>query len=202
MTGIGPRRAEIIVPGVGGAAVHSGGASGCASVYYSAAGVRDGIVADLAARGVGRELAELSREQRKEVERIGRKFGVPLPHAPQGGGAWRARSSTALQPLHGLAPGHGKLLEAAAYLHDVGHYVNDTSHHKHSYYLVANSDLSGFTSRERELIANLCRYHRKAMPAPAHQLPGPGPRGETAPLRCWCPFSGWPITWTAATSSA
>ena len=26
----------------------------------------------------------------------------------------------------------------------------------------------GFTNREREFIANLCRYHRKAMPSPAH----------------------------------
>jgi exopolyphosphatase/guanosine-5'-triphosphate,3'-diphosphate pyrophosphatase len=60
------------------------------------------------------------------------------------------------------------LLQAGAYLHDVGHYVNDLSHHKHSYYLIANSDMSGFTSREREFVANLCRYHRKALPAPDH----------------------------------
>ena len=166
VTGIGPSRAEIIVPG---AAVLSYvlEAFGLPSVYYSAAGVRDGIVADLAARGVGREFAELSRDQRKEVERIGRKYGVPIPHARKVAELSRMLYAS-LQPLHGLAPGHGKLLEAAAFLHDVGHYVNDTSHHKHSYYLVANSDLSGFTSRERELIANLCRYHRKAMPAPAH----------------------------------
>src|SRR5581483_7350559 len=54
------------------------------------------------------------------------------------------------------------------YLHDVGHYVSDTRHHKHSYYLVANSDMPGFTEDEREIIANLCRYHRKATPAAEH----------------------------------
>jgi len=59
----------------------------------------------------------------------------------------------ALQPLHQLPLESGKLLEAAAYLHDTGHYVNDAGHHKHSYYLVANSDLPAFTSREREFIA-------------------------------------------------
>jgi exopolyphosphatase/guanosine-5'-triphosphate,3'-diphosphate pyrophosphatase len=73
-----------------------------------------------------------------------------------------------LQSLHGLAPHIGKLLEASAYLHDVGHYVSESRHHKHSYYLVANSDLPGFTNRERELIASLCRFHRKAMPASDH----------------------------------
>jgi exopolyphosphatase/guanosine-5'-triphosphate,3'-diphosphate pyrophosphatase len=166
VTGIGPSRAEIIVAG---AAVlnYIVEAFGLPSVYYSAAGVRDGIVADLAASGVGRELAELSREQRKEVERLGRKYGVPLAHARKVA-ELAHKLYASLQPLHGLPPAHGKVLEAAAFLHDVGHYVNDASHHKHSYYLVANSDLSGFTSRERELIANLCRYHRKAMPTPAH----------------------------------
>ncbi len=49
----------------------------------------------------------------------------------------------------------GRLLEAAAYLYDCGHYVSDTRHHKHSYYLVANSDLPGFTRVEIEMIANL-----------------------------------------------
>ena len=74
----------------------------------------------------------------------------------------------ALQPLHRLPSGSGKLLEAAAYLHDVGHYISGVSHHKHSYYVVSNSDMAGFTDRERFLIAALCRYHRKALPSPLH----------------------------------
>jgi exopolyphosphatase/guanosine-5'-triphosphate,3'-diphosphate pyrophosphatase len=53
-------------------------------------------------------------------------------------------------------------------LHDIGHFVSDTSHHKHSYYLVVNSDLPGFTDAERQMIALLCRYHRRAMPTPRH----------------------------------
>jgi len=92
---------------------------------------------------------------------------VPLKHARQV--ASLAHSLfTGFQPLHRLPPAYGKLLEAAAYLHDVGHYVSDSGHHKHSHYLVANSDMPGFTSHERTLIASLCRYHRKAMPSPDH----------------------------------
>jgi exopolyphosphatase/guanosine-5'-triphosphate,3'-diphosphate pyrophosphatase len=60
------------------------------------------------------------------------------------------------------------LLEAAAYLHDIGHFVSDTSHHKHSAYLVANSDLPGFREKERLTIAALCRFHRKSMPQARH----------------------------------
>ena len=55
------------------------------------------------------------------------------------------------------------------YLHDVGHFVSDTGHHKHSAYVVANSDMPGFTDRERFLIAMLCRYHRKTMPSARHE---------------------------------
>ena len=73
---------------------------------------------------------------------------------------------TALQPLHELPPACGKLLEAAAILHDVGHFVSAVSHHKHSYYVVSNSDMAGFTDRERILIAALCRYHRSRCPTP------------------------------------
>jgi exopolyphosphatase/guanosine-5'-triphosphate,3'-diphosphate pyrophosphatase len=60
------------------------------------------------------------------------------------------------------------LLEAAAYLHDTGHFISDTAHHKHSAYIVANADLAGFTDRERVLISQLCRFHRKTMPAARH----------------------------------
>ncbi|MBX5495717.1 MAG: Ppx/GppA family phosphatase, partial [Bryobacteraceae bacterium] len=49
-----------------------------------------------------------------------------------------------------------------------GHIISDTAHHKHSQYIVAHSDLPGFTDHERNLVAMLCRYHRKAMPMPKH----------------------------------
>jgi exopolyphosphatase/guanosine-5'-triphosphate,3'-diphosphate pyrophosphatase len=164
--GIGPRRAEIIVPGVSVLLrVLEDFRLPC--LYYSAAGVRDGILADLDARGVGRELAQLSRDQRKEVEQMSRRYGVALPHARKVAGLAHVLF-TDLQPLHQLPQQFGKLLEAAAYLHDAGHYVADSNHHKHSYYLVSNSDMPGFTNREREVIANLCRYHRKSMPAAVH----------------------------------
>jgi exopolyphosphatase/guanosine-5'-triphosphate,3'-diphosphate pyrophosphatase len=166
IAGIGPRRAEIILPGVA-VLLEILERLRLPSVYYSAAGVRDGIVADLAARGVGSHLARLSRDQRREVERMSLHYGGSLKHARHVAGLAHELFNSLL-PLHQLPPAFGKLLEAAAYLHDIGHYVSDLSHHKHSYYLVANSDMSGFTNRERELIANLCRYHRKALPASTH----------------------------------
>jgi exopolyphosphatase/guanosine-5'-triphosphate,3'-diphosphate pyrophosphatase len=46
----------------------------------------------------------------------------------------------------------------------VGDFVRYEGHHKHSYYLVANSDLMGVTTTERAIVANVARYHRKSPP--------------------------------------
>ena len=62
-----------------------------------------------------------------------------------------------------------KLLEAAALLHDCGYFISYGSHHKHSYHLIRHSELFGFTPRERELIAQIARYHRKSIPKKKHE---------------------------------
>lgn len=166
VTGIGPRRAEIIVPGVAVLLTFLQ-AFHLPAIYYSRAGVRDGVIADLAARNVGAELSRLSRDQRREVEDMARRYGVTVAHA-RNVSHIAGLLFIATNPLHHLPPAAGKLLEAASFLIDAGHYVSSSSHHKHSYYVVVNSDMPGFTERERLLVAALCRYHRKALPTTMH----------------------------------
>lgn len=166
VVGIGPRRAEIIVPG---AAVLLRVLTDLSlpSLYYSAAGVRDGIIADLAQRTTGRAATLMSADQRDTVEGMVVRYGVSMKHVRKV--AKMANDLfVALEPLHKVPMGFGRLLEAAAHLHDIGHFISDTRHHKHSFYIVLNSDMPGFTERERQVIANLCRYHRKAQPSPEH----------------------------------
>lgn len=167
IVGIGPRRAEIIIPGTA-VLLRVLEAFNMPALFYSAAGVRDGIIADLASRGIDRGMCQMSVDQRSMVEEMAEHYGVALRH-----GRKVARLANDLflgfQHVHRQPAHYGRLLEASAYLHDTGHYISDTRHHKHSYYLVANSDMPGFTVNEREVIANLCRYHRKAMPTPGHE---------------------------------
>lgn len=75
----------------------------------------------------------------------------------------------ALDPATGLDAEARAVLEAAGVLHDIGYLVNHARHHKHSYYIIANSELDGFTPRQRELIANVARYHRRGHPKAAHE---------------------------------
>jgi exopolyphosphatase / guanosine-5'-triphosphate,3'-diphosphate pyrophosphatase len=59
-------------------------------------------------------------------------------------------------------------LEAAAILHDIGHNLSHSQHHRHSYYLIRNCELLGFNDEEIEIIANIARYHRKSHPKIKH----------------------------------
>ena len=166
-TGIGPRRAEIIVPGL--AVLHEILRQlKLPSMYYSTAGVRDGIIADLAHRKAGFEYARLDADQRRVVRALGRRYGVLAVHVRKVADL-AATLFESLRPLHSLPPERGRVIEAASYLYNIGHYVNEVRHHRHSMYLVANSDLPGFDAREHAMIASLCRYHRKSMPNPSHE---------------------------------
>jgi exopolyphosphatase/guanosine-5'-triphosphate,3'-diphosphate pyrophosphatase len=71
--------------------------------------------------------------------------------------------------LHTLGESDRELLEAASLLHDVGYHISSDQHHKHSYYIIRNSPLLGFTNDEEELIANIARYHRKSHPKAKHE---------------------------------
>lgn len=71
--------------------------------------------------------------------------------------------------LHQLGAQDRELLEYAALLHDVGTAVAQSARHKHSLYIISNAELVGFSRRELLLIANVARYHRKALPGDHHK---------------------------------
>ncbi len=76
-----------------------------------------------------------------------------------------------LTSLHNLGTNERDLLEAAALLHDIGWTVSHDKHHKHAHRLIHENRrrLPGFTATEIALIANIARYHRKALPALKHK---------------------------------
>lgn len=168
MPGIGPRRAELMVAGTA-VFLRSLEAFGQQGLFYSIAGVRDGVIADLSSRISDEDGPQLDRARREAVATLSAHYKVQPEHAHKVADL-AADLFAGLRNLHGLPRSYGAILEAAAYLHDIGHYVTDTGHHKHSHYLVMNSELPGFTSDERALIAALCRYHRKTLPALRHGL--------------------------------
>jgi len=74
-----------------------------------------------------------------------------------------------LQDEHQLAPHYEILLVLAALLHEIGSFINNRGHHKHSMYLISNSELFGLGKNELRLVALVARYHRRAIPKPLHE---------------------------------
>jgi exopolyphosphatase/guanosine-5'-triphosphate,3'-diphosphate pyrophosphatase len=153
-----PRRAEIIVAG---AAVLEAAMRhfGLASVVAVEAGLRNGVLAELA-RSDG---APIPASDTEALLGFGRRLGFDEPHAVH---VCRLALELhdRLAPLHRLPSRMRGVLEAAALLHDVGHAVSVHAHHKHTYYLVANADLPGYSDHERELVALVARFHRRSAP--------------------------------------
>ena len=81
-------------------------------------------------------------------------------------------------------PGESELLWAAAMLHDVGMTISYDDHHKHSRYLILSAELPGFDPRERALIAQMTRYHRKGAPKLGEWAPLGRPGDEQMLERC------------------
>jgi exopolyphosphatase / guanosine-5'-triphosphate,3'-diphosphate pyrophosphatase len=73
-----------------------------------------------------------------------------------------------LTALHQLTPHDGLLLQVAAILHEVGTYISPRAHHKHSEYIILNSEIFGLDRLDVTLVALIARYHRHSGPRLEH----------------------------------
>ncbi|HPD17690.1 MAG TPA: HD domain-containing protein [Planctomycetota bacterium] len=74
----------------------------------------------------------------------------------------------ALRPLHRLGEGPRELLACAALLHDIGLDTAITGHHRAALRLILEAHLPALSLEEKRIVANVARYHRKALPSPRH----------------------------------
>jgi exopolyphosphatase / guanosine-5'-triphosphate,3'-diphosphate pyrophosphatase len=64
-----------------------------------------------------------------------------------------------LKPLHNLED-FNKIIKTAAYLHDAGLSIRYYDHHKHSFYMIINSELNGLSHKELIMSAYIAASHR------------------------------------------
>ncbi len=127
--------------------------------------LRDSLVLEAPAPA---RVGEERDARRASVERLARRAGVPTEHAARVRDL-AGRLFDLTHPLHQLSPLEREWLEHAALLHDVGLAVSYQRHHHHSYYLIVHGGMKGFSRDEVEVIAQVARYHRKALPSAKHQ---------------------------------
>jgi exopolyphosphatase/guanosine-5'-triphosphate,3'-diphosphate pyrophosphatase len=129
--------------------------------------IREGMLINLAS-GVDPELKEeFFTQVIASALALGRKFRFDEGHSLH-------VTRLALQLFDALSADHGMdrrarlLLEVAGILHDIGMYLRSSGHHKHSQYIVANSEIFGLHKDDLDIVSNVVRYHRKAPPNSTH----------------------------------
>lgn len=163
--GIGPRRAEIIVAG---SAVYHELAERLRlkGFRYSPLGLRDGILAQMAAdydRST-RSGRQIESERWESIMHAVAHYHVDRKHALD------VRDSasllfSALRSVHGLPAEYQEWITAAAMLYEVGDFVNRNGRHRHTHYIISNSEILGYTPQQRRIIAAIARYLGKSKPA-------------------------------------
>lgn len=168
--GIGPRRSEIII---GGALVYASllERMGLKGFRYSPLGLRDGMLAQMLADVDLRTSVhqKIESERWTGVLEVCRRYGVPLKNVE----AVRehvVQLFDSLARVHELPEEYRLWLEAAAMMHDVGKFMNHQGHYRHTQYIIANSEIFGFSPEQRTIVSAITRYLGKTRPDPGDRL--------------------------------
>lgn len=134
-------------------------------ILVSDVNLRDGLLMEMALGGAWTD--EFRQQLVRAAMALGHKYDFDEAHALH-------VADLCLELFHSLEDDHGlsardeMILYIAAILHEVGLYVSSRSHHKHSMYLILNSELFGVGSHDAMLVALVARYHRRAIPRLSH----------------------------------
>jgi exopolyphosphatase/guanosine-5'-triphosphate,3'-diphosphate pyrophosphatase len=165
--GIGPRRSEIIV---GGAQVYASllERMGLLGFRYSSLGLRDGMLAQM----LGEVDLRASVHKKIEDERwaavleVSQRYGIDQKKA-EPVRQHVVQLFDALARVHELPESYKLWLESAAMMQDAGKFMNHQGHHRHTQYIIANSEIFGFSPEQRLLVSAIARFMGKSRPEPA-----------------------------------
>jgi exopolyphosphatase/guanosine-5'-triphosphate,3'-diphosphate pyrophosphatase len=170
LPGMSDRRSEIIVAG---AIILQEAMTllGVDAITICDRSLREGVIVDwMLSRGLIEDrLRYHSSVRQRSILKTAQKYQVNLEHSDRVAKFALSLFDQTQGILHNWSPEDRELLWAAAILHNCGHHISHSAHHKHSYYLIRHGELLGYTETEIEIIANLARYHRKSPPKKKHE---------------------------------
>ncbi|WP_414518252.1 Ppx/GppA phosphatase family protein [Nostoc sp. PCC 9305] len=144
---------------------------GSESVTVCERSLREGVIVDwMLTHGlIEDKLRYQSSVRERNVLKLADKYHINLEYSDRVAKFAESLFDQTQGTLHHWGTDERQMLWAAAILHNCGHYISHSSHHKHSYYLIRNGELLGYTETEIEIIANIARYHRKSPPKKKHE---------------------------------
>lgn len=131
------------------------------------ASLRAGVLLDLLEPEGRLEAEEFDRQVLASAEAVGHRFRFDRAHGRHVA-MLASRLFDELRTEHGLSERERLLLQTAGLLHDIGIYVSQRAHHKHSQYLLAASQIFGLSDEETAVVSNIARYHRRGLPQRSH----------------------------------
>lgn len=160
--GLRPDRADVIVP----AAILLKAVADEThqqNIVIPRVSLKEGVLWDLAEEITQGEHPSRNEQVWVSIQRLGSKYGMDEGHAQHATEiAGCIFDQTHL--LHNLKPEYRLLLEAATYLHDIGHFISTIDHDKHGYYILTANPIIGLTDAQQAIVANLVRFHRRQQP--------------------------------------
>jgi len=135
-------------------------------IMAAACTMRDGMLIEFAEGGAWSP--ELTEQIVNSALEIGKKYEFDEAHARHVA-ELSSKIFLALSNEHRLDSRHGFLLYLAGILHEIGNFVSNRSHHKHSMYLISSSEIFGLGRRDHLLVGIIARYHRRASPKISHE---------------------------------
>jgi exopolyphosphatase/guanosine-5'-triphosphate,3'-diphosphate pyrophosphatase len=168
--GMSDRRSEIIVAGAV-ILLEAMSLLGAESLIVGERALREGVIVDwMLSHGLIEDrLRYQDSVRQRSVLNIAQKYQVNLDYSERVANFALSLFNQTKGHLHDWDLEVRELLWAAAILHNCGLFVSHSAYHKHSYYLIRNGELLGFTEGEIEVIANLARYHRRNTPKKKHE---------------------------------
>ena len=128
--------------------------------------LRDGLLQEMAVKESWTD--EFRQQIIRSALNLGSKYNFDEAHACHVA-MTVSRLFEQLSNEHQLDSRYEVILHVAALLHEIGTYVSNRAMHKHSMYLIRNSEIFGLGKRFLLLVALVARYHRRASPQPSHE---------------------------------
>ncbi|QSX39035.1 Ppx/GppA phosphatase family protein [Shewanella sedimentimangrovi] len=126
---------------------------GIGRLDFTQGALREGVLYELAGIGQYQDIRQ------RTVESIAQLYHVDQQHAAKVRDTVMAQFEQVADDWQ-LRP-HARLLSYAASLHEIGIHINSRGHHKHGAYIIAHSDLPGFSQDLQRDLALLIANHRK-----------------------------------------
>ncbi|MDO4902649.1 MAG: exopolyphosphatase [Limosilactobacillus sp.] len=132
------------------------------NVFVTNISVMDGLTNGIAVRN------EQSQKQiddmiRTSADDLAQRYGIDTKHM-EFVSKLALQLFDQLQPIHRLGDHERLLLEIATKVDDIGNFINQRGHYRHSAYILRANPMIGLSDEDNRIIAEVARYHSTESP--------------------------------------